>query len=109
MIYIKVICLQMKASINLYYSNFKSIDLDDYKNNRKEFKLEVNDLVFVEAAFEIGSKKEKVCSNIFFDAKFIDISYENIIVVFKYDFEENEIKKIGTIKYQANFIQILFN
>lgn len=51
---------EMKASINLYYSNFKSIDLDNYKNNRKEFKLEVNDLVFVEATFEIDSKKDKV-------------------------------------------------
>ena len=47
-----------------------------------------------------------ICSNISSDAKFIVISYENIIVVFKYDFEENEIKKIGTIKHQANFIFI---
>lgn len=108
MFYIKVICLQMKASINLYYSNFKSIDLDDHKNNRKEFKPVANDLALVEATFEIGSKKEKVCSNISFDAKFIAISYENIIVVFKYDFED-EIKKIGTIKHQANFIQILLD
>ena len=50
---------EMKVNINLYYSNFKSIDLDNYENNRKEFKLEVNDLVFVEAAFKLTAKKIK--------------------------------------------------
>ena len=47
-----------------------------------------------------------ICCNISFDAKIIAISYDKIIVVFKYDFKENEIKKIGTIKHQANFIYI---
>ena len=47
-----------------------------------------------------------ICSNISFDGKIIAISYDKIIVIFKYDFEENEIKKIGTIKHQANYIFI---
>lgn len=47
-----------------------------------------------------------ICSNISFDAKIIAISYDKIIVIFQYDFEINEIKKIGIIKYQANFIFI---
>lgn len=64
---------EMKEKINLYYSNFKSIDLDDYKNNRKEFKLEVNDLVFVEATFEIDSKKEKVLGFMKKIIKFIEL------------------------------------
>jgi len=64
---------EMKSSINLYYSNFKSIDLDDYKNNRKEFKLEVNDLVFVEATFEIDSKKNKVLGFMKKIIKFIEL------------------------------------
>lgn len=64
---------EMKTNINLYYSNFKSINLDDYKNNRKEFKLEVNDLVFVEATFEIDSKKDKVLAFMKKIIKFIDL------------------------------------
>ena len=47
-----------------------------------------------------------ICSNLSFDAKIIAISYDKITVVFSYDFDSNEIKKIGTIKYQANFIFI---
>ena len=47
-----------------------------------------------------------ICSNISFDAKIIVLSYDKIIIVFKYDFDTNEVKKIGTIKYQANFIYI---
>ena len=47
-----------------------------------------------------------ISSNISYDAKIIAISYENLIVVFNYDYESNEIKKIGTIKYQANFLYI---
>ena len=47
-----------------------------------------------------------ICSNLSFDAKIIAISYDKITVVFSYDFDSNEIKKIGTIKYQANYIFI---
>ena len=47
-----------------------------------------------------------ICSNLSFDAKIIAISYDKITGVFSYDFDSNEIKKIGTIKYQANFIFI---
>ena len=47
-----------------------------------------------------------ICSNISFDAKIIAISYEKVIIIFNYDFESNEVKKIGTIKHQANFIYI---
>ena len=47
-----------------------------------------------------------ISSNISFDAKFIVISYEKVIVIFNYDYESNEIKKIGTLKHQANFIFI---
>ena len=47
-----------------------------------------------------------ISSNISFDAKIIAISYDKIIVVFKYDLNLNEIKKIGKIKHQANYIYI---
>ena len=47
-----------------------------------------------------------ICSNLSFDAKIIAISYDKITVIFNYDFDSNEIKKIGNIKYQANFIYI---
>ena len=47
-----------------------------------------------------------ISSNLSFDAKIIAISYDKITVVFSYDFDSNEIKKIGTIKYQANYIFI---
>ena len=47
-----------------------------------------------------------LCSNISFDAKYIAMSYDKLIVVFSYDFESNEIKKIGIINHQANFIYI---
>jgi len=47
-----------------------------------------------------------ISSNLSFDAKIIAISYDKITVVFSYDFDSNEIKKIGTIKYPANFIFI---
>ena len=47
-----------------------------------------------------------ISSNISFDAKIMAISYEKIIVVFKYVLNSNEIKKIGIIKHQANYIYI---
>ena len=68
---------EMKDSLSLYYSNFKSIDLDNYNNNRKQFKLEANDLVFVEATFEIDSKKDKVLNFMTKIIKFIEL-YINI-------------------------------
>ena len=47
-----------------------------------------------------------ISSNLSFDAKIIVISYDKITVVFSYDFDSNEIKKIATIKHQANYIFI---
>ncbi len=50
-----------------------------------------------------------ICSCISDDAKIIAISYDKIIVIFKYDFEQNEVKKIGTIKYQAILFLLIEN
>ena len=47
-----------------------------------------------------------ICSNISFNAKIIAISYDKVTIIFNYDFDSNEIKKIGSIKYQANYIFI---
>ena len=47
-----------------------------------------------------------ISSNLSFDAKIIAITYDKMTVIFYYDFESNEIKKIGTINYQANYIFI---
>jgi hypothetical protein len=47
-----------------------------------------------------------ICSNISSDAKIIAMSYDKIIVIFKYDYKSNEVKKIGKINHQANFIFI---
>ena len=47
-----------------------------------------------------------ICSNLSFDAKIIAISYDKVTIVFNYDFDNNEIKKIGMIKHQANYIFI---
>ena len=44
-----------------------------------------------------------ISSNLSFDAKIIAISYDKITIVFSYDFDSNEIKKIATIKHQANY------
>ena len=66
----------MKPKLDKYYSNFKSIDLDnfiginkvikldpnsivEYNKNRKEFKLNENDLVFIETTFEFENNKNK--------------------------------------------------
>ena len=72
-----IIIEEMKPNLDKYYSNFKSIDLDnfistnkvfkldqnsvvEYNKNRKEFKLNENDLVFIETTFEFESNKNKV-------------------------------------------------
>ena len=47
-----------------------------------------------------------ICSNLSFDGKIIAISYDKITIIFNYDFGTNEIKKIGTIKIQANYLFI---
>ena len=47
-----------------------------------------------------------ICSNISFDAKIIAMSYDKVTIIFNYDFDTNEIKKIGTLQHQANFIFI---
>ena len=60
-----------------------------------------------------GVESNIISSNISSDGKIICLSYDKILAVFKYDFEKNEIKKIGVIPHQGNFIfinkkQILF-
>ena len=67
------ILTKMKENIEGYYSNFKSIDInqynndsinlsliDDYNKIRKEFKLNINDIVFVETTFDFDTKRNKV-------------------------------------------------
>jgi len=53
-IYVK----EIKDDLKEYYKNFKSIDLD-YSKPRKDFKLNKNDILFIEVAFEIEIKKKK--------------------------------------------------
>ena len=45
-----------------------------------------------------------ISSNISKNGKFIAISYEKFTVLFKYDYEKNNIKKIKKINYLSNFI-----
>ena len=67
------ILTKMKENIEGYYSNFKSIYINQYNNNyinlcliddynkiRKEFKLNINDIVFVETTFDFDTKRNKV-------------------------------------------------
>ena len=45
---------KMRTDIDDYYKNFKSFDLQKEKmNDREEFKLEENDIVFIETTFNI--------------------------------------------------------
>ena len=80
----------MKPNLDKYYSNFKSIDLDkfidnnkvikldqnsvvEYNKNRKEFKLNENDLVFIKTTFEYESNKNKVYKFLLKIIKFISL------------------------------------
>ena len=47
-----------------------------------------------------------ICANISKNGKIIGISYEDESVFFSYNYEKNEIKRLGKIKVQANFIFI---
>jgi hypothetical protein len=49
---------EMKNNLGKYYENFKSINLEN-PDNRKNFELNNNDLVFIEASFDIEDKKKK--------------------------------------------------
>ena len=81
---------EMKPNLDKYYSNFKSIDLDkfidnnkvikldqnsvvEYNKNRKEFKLNENDLVFIKTTFEYESNKNKVYKFLLKIIKFISL------------------------------------
>ena len=83
----------MKPNLDKYYSNFKSIDLDkfidnnkvikldqnsvvEYNKNRKEFKLNENDLVFIKTTFEYESNKNKVYKFLQKIIKFISLYIE---------------------------------
>ena len=50
---------EMKNNLGKYYENFKSINLEN-PDNRKNFELNNNDLVFIEASFDIEDKKKKI-------------------------------------------------
>ena len=59
---------------------------------------------FVAKIYKSKKVERNIISSILsFDSKIIAISYDKITVVFSYDFDSNEIKKIATIKHQANY------
>ena len=64
-------------NLELYYSNFRSIDINNCENERKAFKLEQNDIVFIEATFELDSKGDKVLDFMKKIIKFISL-YQDI-------------------------------
>ena len=45
-----------------------------------------------------------ICGNISKNGEIIGISYEDETVLFNYSYEKNEIKRLGKIKIQSNFI-----
>ena len=50
----------MRTDIDEYYKNFKSFDIQkENVDDREEFKLEENDIVFIETTFDI-EKKNKI-------------------------------------------------
>ena len=62
---------KMRTDIDNYYYNFKSIDLEKGNtDNRKDFELKENDLIFVETIFDI-EKKNKILSFMYKILKFI--------------------------------------
>jgi hypothetical protein len=48
----------MKEDLGKYFSNFKSINLNNHKEERKDFNLKKNDLVFIETTFDIENKNK---------------------------------------------------
>ncbi len=103
-------------NLELYYSNFRSIDINIYKNERNAFKLEENDIVFVEATFELNSKSDKVLDFMKKIIKFISL-YQDIglinnlnvyhikpIVLYNKDYNLNE-NNLNNIKNAINSIK----
>ena len=70
---------EMKENIKDYYKNFKSIDLTDYKKERKDIHLEKNDIVFIESTFEY-ERGRNVLNFMKKILKFIKL-YENIGII----------------------------
>ena len=71
-----IIIEKMKDNIKEYYRNFKSININDYKKERKEIELNENDLVFIESTFEF-EKGRDILDFMVKTLKFIKL-YENI-------------------------------
>ena len=89
---------EMKPDFGTYYKNFKSIDLNNQKAERKDCILRKNDLVFVETSFEIETKKNKIYDFLVKICGFIKL-YENIGEIKNLD--EYTIKPI--ILYNNNY------
>lgn len=88
---------EMKENMKEYYKNFKSIDLIDYKKERKEIKLEKNDIVFIESTFEFENGRN-ILSFMKKILKFIKL-YENIGLI--EDINNYKIK--GIYLYDNNY------
>lgn len=81
---------EMNGNMREYFKNFKAIDLMNYKNERKDFQLETNDLVFIESTFEF-EKGRNILEFMKKILKFIKL-YENIGSI--KDINEYKIKPI---------------
>ena len=71
---------KMRTDIDNYYYNFKSFDLE--KGNygkRKDFKLQKNDLIFVETTFDFD-KKNKILSFMYKILKFINLYMDKELI-----------------------------
>ena len=85
----------MKENMKDYYKNFKSIDLNEYQKERKEIKLEKNDIVFIIFEFENGRNILSFMKKIL---KFIKL-YENIGLIE----DINNYKIRGIYLYDNNY------
>jgi hypothetical protein len=92
-----ILVKEMKIGLDSYYSNFKSIDVYN-KNERKKFQLKRNDIIFIEATFDLETKKNKIL--IFFKRiiKFVKLYLDIKLIK---DLEEYKIKPI--ILYDNNY------
>ena len=64
---------KMRTDIDEYYKNFKSFDIQkENVDDREEFKLEENDIVFIETTFDI-EKKNKIKNFLYKIVKFIHL------------------------------------
>ena len=83
--------------VNLYKINVNA------NNNNNNF---INDeIIFMSKIYKNKKFSYKIISsNISKNGKFIAISYENFTILFKYDYEKNNIKKIKKLNYLSNFI-----